>query len=192
MVGRNMLEAVPRLTRPRRWAAGTLTALALALALVGAYRPRAPDAVPALGPDPVTVVPGVHLLGGLSPAAAYVVETSEGLVLIDAGLDHEARHLKAQMAALGLDWRSVRAVLLTHAHADHSGGAEYLRAATGAAVYAGQGDVAVLRAAGPPEALFSIFGMPENVTPTPTTVDVELSGEQEVAVGDVRFHALVT
>jgi glyoxylase-like metal-dependent hydrolase (beta-lactamase superfamily II) len=140
----------------------------------------------------MTVVPGIHLLGGLAPAAAYVVETSEGLVLIDAGLDQAATELKQQMASLRLDWRRIRAIFLTHVHGDHSGGAQHLRAVTGARVYAGQGDAAVLRAAGPRDAFYSTYGMPTNITPHPTTVDVELSDGQEIAVGDVRFRALST
>ena len=95
------------------------------------------------------------------------------------------------MARLGLDWRRVRAVLLTHVHGDHTGGAEYLRANTGAKVYAGQGDAAVLRAGGPREAFFSIFSMP-NDSPHPTTVDVELKGDEVLDFGDVRFRALAT
>jgi glyoxylase-like metal-dependent hydrolase (beta-lactamase superfamily II) len=153
--------------------------------------PPAPPAPRPLLPYPVTVVPGVHLLGGLSPAAAYVVETSAGLVLIDAGFDPEAATLKREMASLGLDWQKTCAVLLTHAHGDHSGGAQYLREATGAKVYAGQGDAAVLRAGGPREAFYSTFFMP-GANPRPTTVDVGLSGEQTVTIGDARFLALAT
>src|SRR4051794_4989575 len=40
----------------------------------------------------------IYLLGGLSPSAAYVVETSEGLVLVDSGLRSDAADLKSQLA----------------------------------------------------------------------------------------------
>ncbi len=136
-------------------------------------------------------MPGVHLLGGLVPSAAYVVETSSGLVSIDSGLYAEPILFKQQMASLGLDWMGVRAVLLTHVHGDHTGGAEYFRTSAGAKVYAGQGDTAVLRAGGPRDAFFSIFDMP-NFTPHPTTVDVELKGDEVLDFGDVRFRALAT
>ena len=95
---------------------------------------------PRLVRSAVAVAPGVYLLGGLSPSAAYVIETPRGWHLIDSGLDSDAARVKSQMAELGLDWRRVRAILLTHAHGDHSGGAQALRQATGAKVYAGQGD----------------------------------------------------
>jgi glyoxylase-like metal-dependent hydrolase (beta-lactamase superfamily II) len=188
----------------RRCLIGGLTVLILALALSAAYRShsiptaREPKALPppakgpTLEPRPVTLAPGLHLLGGLAPAAAYVVETSSGLVLIDTGLEANARSLKEQMASLDLDWRRVRAILLTHAHGDHSGGAEHLREATGATVYAGEGDAAVLRAAGPREALYSTFYVPQDVRAVPTRVDVELHGDERIEVGDARFRVLAT
>jgi glyoxylase-like metal-dependent hydrolase (beta-lactamase superfamily II) len=147
--------------------------------------------VPRLGQAAITIVPGIYLLGGLSPSAAYVVETSEGLLLIDSGLDSNAGRLKQQMAELGLDWRRVRAILLTHVHGDHCGGAEYLRALTRAKVYAGEGDAPVLRAGQPREAFFSTFYMPNNA-PHPTQVDVALKGNEAVTVGGVRIRALAT
>src|SRR5947209_1281451 len=124
--------------RPRRRLAALLTVAVLVLTLVAVFR-RSPaphedaatgEHIPALGPHAVTLLPGLHLLGGLAPAAAYVVETSDGLVLIDAGLDRDAGLLKREMATLGLDWRRVRAIFLTHVHGDHCGGAEHLRTAT--------------------------------------------------------------
>ena len=102
-------------------------------------------AVPKLGPTAITIVPGIHLLGGLEPAAAYAVETSDGLVLVDSGLESDASRLKADLRALALDWKQIKAVLLTHVHGDHCGGAQYLRATVQAKVYAGRGDAAVLR-----------------------------------------------
>jgi glyoxylase-like metal-dependent hydrolase (beta-lactamase superfamily II) len=148
-----------------------------------------PDGVPVLAPAALTVAPGIHLLGELAPAAAYAVETPEGLVLVDSGTDPDAGPLRGQLAALGLDVRHLKAILLTHAHADHSGGAEALRRATGAKVYAGEGDAAVLRAGGPREAFFSTFRMP-GATAHPTAVDVALRGDEVLDFGGVRFRAL--
>ncbi|HKB38732.1 MAG TPA: MBL fold metallo-hydrolase [Gemmataceae bacterium] len=192
-----MQESVPHSAGSRRWLLGGLTVLILGVAVYLGYRwhfsrpgPPAPRP-PLLAPCPVTLAPGIHLLGGLSPAAAYVVETSEGLVLVDTGLDPFARLVKEQMAELRLDWRRLRGLLLTHAHGDHSGGARHLRAATGAKVYAGQGDADVLRAGGPREAFFSTFNLP-NPTLEPLTVDVELKGDEVLTIGDTRFRVLAT
>jgi glyoxylase-like metal-dependent hydrolase (beta-lactamase superfamily II) len=182
--------------RGRRLIAGvTILSLASSL-LAGCRRPSsAKDGagssapLPLLVPSAVTIVPGLHLLGGLSPSAAYVVESSEGLVLIDSGLAGDAGLVKSQMGALGLDWKRVRAILLTHVHGDHTGGAEHLRSATRAKVYAGRGDAPILKAGAPRDAFFSTFHMPDD-NPHPTTVDVELEGGETIVVGDVRFRAI--
>ncbi len=149
------------------------------------------EEVPLLDGSTITVARGIHLLGNLGPAAAYVVETSEGLVLIDAGLDSDARQLKSQMVKLKLDVKRLRAIFLTHVHGDHCGGAESLRAETGATVYAGKSDAPILKAGAPIEAFFSTYQMP-NHTPHPTTVDVLLSGDESISFGDVRFKVLDT
>jgi glyoxylase-like metal-dependent hydrolase (beta-lactamase superfamily II) len=150
------------------------------------------SAQPILAHRPVTLAPGIHLLGGLAPAAAYVVESSAGLILIDSGLEPDARRLKDEMSSLRLDWKSIHAILLTHAHADHCGGAEYLRRATGARVYAGAEDAAVLRAGGPREAFLSVFDVPDGVRPAATPVDIELHGDETLEFGDMRIHTLAT
>jgi glyoxylase-like metal-dependent hydrolase (beta-lactamase superfamily II) len=95
------------------------------------------------------------------------------------------------MANLGLDWKRIRAILLTHVHGDHSGGAEWLRLATGAKLYAGEGDVPVLQSGKPHEAFFSTFYMPDS-TPHPTAIDVSLKGGETLDFGDVRIRCLAT
>ncbi len=149
----------------------------------------AQDAV--LTPWPVTVAPGVHLLGAMSPAAVYAIETSEGLVLVDSGSDAEQDKLTRQIVQLGLDPGQVRAVLVTHAHGDHSMGAMPLKRKTGAQIHAGRGDAEPLKRGGPWEAIFSKFEM-DGVEIHPTQVDVELSGGESLAFGDTRFHVLAT
>src|SRR5262245_39033226 len=56
-----------------------------------------------LKPTTVTVARGVHLLGELAPAAAYLVETSDGLLLIDSGLEPDGKGIARQAGRLGLD-----------------------------------------------------------------------------------------
>jgi glyoxylase-like metal-dependent hydrolase (beta-lactamase superfamily II) len=195
-----MQQAAPRLGGRRKWFIGGLTLLVLlATAVVARYRWHPAGEGPGtdssraslLEPYPIQVVPGIYLLGGLKPAAAYAIETSEGLVLVDSGLEPDARSLKQQLTSLRLDWKRLRAILLTHVHADHSEGAESLRQATGAKVYAGQQDAAVLRAGGPREAFFSAFYMPE-ASVHPTTVDVEVKGDEVFEIGGARFQVLAT
>jgi metallo-beta-lactamase class B len=188
-----------RMTEPARWRKAALAGLALlALAAVFAgaawWRPQraAVPAAPAnqpLLPRPVAVVPGVYLLGGMAPAAAYAVETSDGLVLIDSGLEADA--IVRQFDALHLDLGRLRAILLTHVHADHSLGAQHLRTQTGARVYAGRADCPPLREGGPREAFFSVYHMPQ-LTTHATIVDVELAGGESLPFGETRIEVIAT
>lgn len=193
----------PRVRNRRRLLVAGLTVAVMATLLLGS-RPRQPSgqvvapsptssssANLVLNQEPRTLAPGLHYLGRMSPAAAYAVETSNGLVLIDAGMQPDARALKRQLSELGLDWTRLRAILLTHAHADHAGGAQHLRRITGAKVHAGRGDALTLSHGGPREAVFSIFPM-SGVKVTPTTVDVVLDGDEILDVGGVRFQALAS
>ncbi len=165
-----------------------LAAIATA-GLFAAYRWGGLGDPPPIGGATVTIAPGIHMIGSLGPSAVYVVESSEGLVLVDSGLEADAATLKAELAKLGLDWRQIRAILLTHAHGDHTGGAARLRAGTGARIYAGRGDAPIIRAGGPVEAVFSTFAMPPG-SAHPTPVDVELSGDETIQIGDAKFRAL--
>lgn len=72
-----------------------------------------------------------QLRGGTN---AGLIVQSGSAVLVDAGLDRDAaKRILRHVDALG--WRLV-AVIITHAHADHFGGAAAIRSRTGAPVYA--------------------------------------------------------
>src|SRR5262249_1034182 len=109
------------------------------------FSPRDATVFDVLFPMPVAVAPGVYILGKSSPSPVYLVETSQGLVLIDSGLEANAATVIEQIAKLGFDVQQLRAILLTHVHGDHSLGAEHLRELTGAKIYAGRGDCGPLR-----------------------------------------------
>ncbi len=179
-----------RTSRRLRW---TLRGAALLLAMGGVALGHRwhldPEAVPTLAPSALTLVPGVHMLGSLAPSTVYAVETSAGIVLIDSGLESDAGPVKAQMRKLGLSWKDVRAILITHVHGDHVGGAGYLRETVGAKIYAGKEDAPPIRAGTSRPAFFSVFYMP-NHSPHPTPVDVELSGGEVLRFGEVTIRVL--
>ena len=136
----------------------------------------------------MTIVPGVHLLGRTFPNAAYVVETSEGLVLVDTCREADAGPILEQMDALGLDPARLRMILLTHAHGDHSMGAARLCELTGATLYAGRKAAGILREGVSDEAIYSIFHMRRELHRT--EVDVPLDGGEEIRLGEAVFRAL--
>ncbi|MBM7517477.1 MBL fold metallo-hydrolase [Nocardioides nitrophenolicus] len=66
----------------------------------------------------------------------YLLETSDGLVLIDAGYEHRTcwESFQASLSAIGHRVEEIRAVLITHNHPDHVGFADRVREASGAEV----------------------------------------------------------
>ncbi|OLT31649.1 hypothetical protein BJF79_00070 [Actinomadura sp. CNU-125] len=92
--------------------------------------------------DGVWAVP-VPLRGSpLRSVTVFLVETSDGLVLIDAGYDHPAcwDAFTRGLAETGHALDAVRLVLLTHNHPDHVGFAGRVRDLTGARVVMGRDD----------------------------------------------------
>ena len=71
---------------------------------------------------------------GIEWVSAYVLETSEGLVLIDSLYEGHMDHLLNGMRKLGYDPADIKAVLCTHGHWDHLGGAAHIQELTGARV----------------------------------------------------------
>lgn len=81
----------------------------------------------------------IHILDlqflGLSQAiAAFLVETSEGPVLVETGPHSVSEHLEKEVARCGFKMTDIKHVFITHIHFDHAGGAWAL-AQQGATIY---------------------------------------------------------
>jgi glyoxylase-like metal-dependent hydrolase (beta-lactamase superfamily II) len=82
----------------------------------------------------------VHRIS-LSLSNAYVLAGDE-VVLVDAGSEGDAAALERALGELGLESRPGRALVLTHGHCDHRGGAPALQR-HGRTLYLGRGDLAL-------------------------------------------------
>ena len=67
-------------------------------------------------------------------ANAHIVEDAHGVVVIDAGMPHQARRIVNEVRARGHSPQDVRLILLTHGHIDHAGSAVALQRLTGAPI----------------------------------------------------------
>src|SRR5690625_7231923 len=72
---------------------------------------------------------------GNNIVAAYLVETEEGITVIDAGLPGHWSDFIAQLKAMGRSIEDVRGLGLTHGDSDRIGFAEKLRRKYGVRVY---------------------------------------------------------
>lgn len=78
--------------------------------------------------------PHLHRIGN-DIVAAYLIDTDEGVTVIDAGLPGHWRDLLKELKAMGRTTADVRGIVLTHGDSDHLGFAERLRRTTGVPVY---------------------------------------------------------
>jgi glyoxylase-like metal-dependent hydrolase (beta-lactamase superfamily II) len=88
---------------------------------------------------PQQAIPGVHRIElplpfELERINLYVVALDRGYLLIDCGMDtpKSLAALEAGLREIGIGWRDLRMVLLTHMHPDHIGLSQRLRELSGA------------------------------------------------------------
>ncbi|MCS7207802.1 MAG: MBL fold metallo-hydrolase [Dehalococcoidia bacterium] len=109
------------------------------------------------------IVPGVHLLPGKVGCNVYVLVGEGGLVLVDSGLPWGASRILKGLDGLGYSPQAVRAILLTHGHPDHYGGAYTLQQETGARVYMHRADTIPTRRGDVVPRFYPIPGAPRPV-----------------------------
>ncbi|THF73833.1 MBL fold metallo-hydrolase [Cohnella fermenti] len=127
---------------------------------------------------------------------AYLVDTGESLVLIDSGAGLPADELLDNVVSAGFAPEEVSHLLLTHLHADHSGGAQAIRSSTGALVACCREAAPVLE-----ERRADLIDLPRAIAAgiypydyewKGSTVDMRLNDGQELRIGRYRINVLYT
>lgn len=91
--------------------------------------------------EPIKMGPNVWYVSGNDWVAAYLIDTGDGLILIDTAL-HESCYLMLEnIRKIGYDPHDIKKILLSHAHCDHVGAARTMKELTGAKLYLGKGDL---------------------------------------------------
>jgi glyoxylase-like metal-dependent hydrolase (beta-lactamase superfamily II) len=86
------------------------------------------------------VADGTYLVHG-SDTNWVILAEGDAVTLVDTGYPGDRERLLASLAEVGSSPEAVAAVLITHAHNDHLGSAEYLRATYGTPVYLHEAEV---------------------------------------------------
>ncbi len=140
---------------------------------------------------------GSSRLGLSSPydCSVYAIYCGEGVVLVDAGCGLEPELIESNLRADGIADEEIRAIVLTHTHADHAGGCRVWKERTGCAIFAPAGEcdavegrdathleeIETARRAGiyPPEFAFA-----------PAQVDTAVRDGDVLAFGALSLHAI--
>jgi glyoxylase-like metal-dependent hydrolase (beta-lactamase superfamily II) len=92
--------------------------------------------------------PSLHRIGN-DIVAVYLVDTPEGVTIIDAGLAGHWRELLTELTSMGRTLDDVKGVILTHGDGDHIGFAERIRRENGVPIFVHAADAS--RAKGGPK-----------------------------------------
>ncbi|MBQ6614478.1 MAG: MBL fold metallo-hydrolase [Clostridia bacterium] len=77
---------------------------------------------------------------GTEPASTHIIDTGDGLIMLDSGYQHSLYLVIHNMHLLGLNPLDLKYIVHTHGHIDHFGGTRALVELTGAKTFLGKED----------------------------------------------------
>jgi hydroxyacylglutathione hydrolase len=126
----------------------------------------------------------------------YLLSGGDELALVDAGAGRGEDRILQNVRSLGYEPGQIRHIFLTHAHADHAGGAASLAAKLGARVYLSELELEALEnadeeALGLPIARRNGY-YPEDYRLRACKVDVPLRGNERLRCGELELAVIPT
>jgi len=113
---------------------------------------------------------------GLQTVCAYLIDTGEGLVLIDSTYVDTADAVLENVRTLGFDPEDLEYIFVTHSHTDHVGGAARIQEVSGARVGMALGD----------------WGVVEAQDDVDLTQDFVLADGESMTIGNTTFMFYIT
>ncbi|MGQ9630512.1 MAG: MBL fold metallo-hydrolase [bacterium] len=126
----------------------------------------------------------------------YLIDCGGTLALVDAGAGRDISQILVNVEAEGFRPEDISRIILTHCHADHSGGCRELRSRLGVSIAASKDEAEFLRDADEIELGLTIARAsgvyPPDYRLPPCPVDVELEDGDKIEVGSVELTAIAT
>ena len=124
----------------------------------------------------------------------YAIDCGDGVVLIDAGAGLEPELIEANMRNDGFDPALVKAVVITHTHADHVGGCRWWKDHTGCQIMVPEGERGIVEgtedASDVLETAKRAGIYPPDYVFHKVKVDVGVRDGDSLPFGDCRLHAI--
>ena len=137
--------------------------------------------------EPFQVAPRTWYVAGQTWVGSYLIDTGDGLVLIDTAVAESTALLVESIHRAGFDPRVVKKILLSHAHVDHCGGAGIMAALTGAEVWMSREDLGFMHAC-PDETI----DLDPRLHAMPFEPDELYDPNEPVTLGDVAIRCVPT
>jgi metallo-beta-lactamase class B len=139
--------------------------------------------VSAQNPDWHLEFPGCRIAGnlyyvGTADLAVYLINTSEGNILINSDFPEDLPLIRKNIHRLGFRYDDTKIILISHAHGDHDAAVGQIKDETGARLMVMQPDVAAVESTAP--------GRPG------ATVDRALHDGDTVELGEAKLTARLT
>lgn len=136
--------------------------------------------------EPFKITDQLYYIGN-AWVGAYLVDTGEGLILLDTTTAETAYQVIDSIYYLGFRPRDIKLILLSHAHIDHDGAARFLKELTQAKLYLSAEDDAFRRT----EAA-SFVGLDLKFKPYDYEVDAHYSDDTPIKLGNVEIATRLT
>lgn len=147
-------------------------------------------------PDPGKPLAPFRIAGNLyfignTYIASYLIVTPQGNILINSDYESDVPMLKANIEKLGFKYSDTKILLISHAHADHSGGSALIKKQTQAKYMVMDADVSAVESGGKTDFHYGNSTDPDLFYPT-SKVDRILHDGEQVKLGDTVLVAHLT
>ena len=140
-----------------------------------------------LAVEPFQVAPQTWYVAGQTWVGCYLIDTGDGLILIDTAIPESLYLLVDSIYRLGFKLTHIKKILLSHAHFDHCGAAGAMKKLTGAELYMSKEDTEFYKAC-PEETLV----LDPDSHPQDFEVDKYYSDDEPITLGNVTIRTLLT
>ncbi len=136
---------------------------------------------------PFQVAPQTWYVSGQTWVGCYLIDTGDGLILIDTAIPESLYLMVDSICQLGFKMTDIKKILLSHAHFDHCGAAAAMKKLTGAELYMSKEDTEFYKAC-PEETLV----LDPDSHPQYFEVDKYYSDDEPITLGNISIRTILT